>query len=60
MEDEFEKNTLDALLIIHFNIERSIPEADIEWLRVHQYIEPKYPTGWMTTTKGSDMVLELH
>jgi hypothetical protein len=46
----------DALLIIHFGIDRSIDTDSIKWLESQRLITPKHGGGWMTTSKGRDYV----
>lgn len=55
----FTKPQRDALLIIHFEIERAIDKPVIDWLLDRGFIAVKHGGGWMTSSKGRRYVLGI-
>lgn len=55
----FKKPHRDALLIIHFEIDRPIDKADIDWLLEFGFIAVKHGGGWMTSSKGRRYLQEI-
>jgi hypothetical protein len=53
------KPVRDTLLIIHYGIDREIDKAHIDTLIMRNYVTPKHPSGWMTTSAGREYVRKL-
>jgi hypothetical protein len=59
MTDNLSKPVRDTLLIIHYGIDREVHKAHIETLIMRNYVTPKHPSGWMTTSAGRAYVRGL-
>jgi hypothetical protein len=59
MDGIIPKSMRDALLIIHFDIERSVSKKDVDALLFNGMIVAKHPTGWMTTSIGRNYIRKL-
>lgn len=49
----------DALLIIHYSIDRPVTKAEIDTLIERNLIVAKHPKGWMTTSLGREFIRRL-
>ena len=57
--DFLPKEYHDALIIVRFDIRRTVPKSAIQWLTENTFIVPKDGGGWMATSKGREYVRRL-